>query len=175
MRYGRNSRYFELGMLRYADLMRPGHMNDINFGNQRDQMVEHHIVHRGVRSEPVLAAMRGVPREAFLPQELREFAYEDAPLPIAEGQTISQPYIVAMMTDALELKGGEKVLEIGTGSGYAAAVLSRIAKDVYTVERIGQLAEKAADTLSALGYRNVHVLHADGTLGWPDHAPMMRS
>jgi len=146
-------------------------MYEINFENQRDQMVEHHILHRGVRSEPVLAAMRRVPREAFLPQELKEFAYEDAPLPIAEGQTISQPYIVAMMTDALELEGGEKVLEIGTGSGYAAAVLSLIAKDVYTVERIGQLAEKAAGTLSALGYRNVHVLHADGTLGWPDHAP----
>jgi protein-L-isoaspartate(D-aspartate) O-methyltransferase len=146
-------------------------MNDINFGNQRAQMVERHILHRGVQSEPVLAAMRSVPREAFLPKELREFAYEDSPLPIAEGQTISQPYIVAMMSDALELKGGEKVLEIGTGSGYAAAVLSQIAKDVYTVERIGQLAEKAAATLSTLGYRNVHILHADGTLGWPDHAP----
>ena len=92
--------------------------------------------------------MRSVPREAFLPNELKEFAYEDSPLPIAEGQTISQPYIVAMMTDALELDGGEKVLEIGTGSGYAAAVLSQIAKDVYTVERIGQLAEKAAAPLA---------------------------
>ena len=146
-------------------------MNDVKFANQRTQMVEHHILHRGISSKPVLEAMRGVPREDFLPPELREFAYEDTPLPIAEGQTISQPYIVAMMTDALELDGGEKVLEIGTGSGYAAAVLSRIAKDVYTVERIGQLAEKAAATLSTLGYRNVHVLHADGTLGWPDHAP----
>lgn len=146
-------------------------MNDANFVNQRAQMLERHILHRGVRSEPVLAAMRSVPREAFLPPELREFAYEDTPLPIAEGQTISQPYIVAMMTEALELKGGEKVLEIGTGSGYAAAVLSRIARDVYTVERIGQLAEKAAAVLSTLEYRNVHVLHADGTLGWSDHAP----
>lgn len=146
-------------------------MNDIAFRDRRAEMVAHHIMHRGIHSEPVLAAMRSVPREAFLPEELREFAYEDSPLPIAEGQTISQPYIVAMMTDALELEGGEKVLEIGTGSGYAAAVLSRIAKDVYTVERIGQLAEKAAAALSALGYHNVHVLHADGTLGWPDHAP----
>ncbi len=146
-------------------------MNDIDMRKRRAEMVEHHILHRGIQSEPVLAAMRSVPREAFLPEELEEFAYEDSPLPIAEGQTISQPYIVAMMTDALELEGGEKVLEIGTGSGYAAAVLSRIAKDVYTVERIGQLAEKAAAALSALGYRNVHVLHADGTLGWPDHAP----
>jgi protein-L-isoaspartate(D-aspartate) O-methyltransferase len=146
-------------------------MNDVNFAHQRTQMVERHILHRGIRSEPVLAAMRSVPREQFIPAELREFAYEDTPLPIAEGQTISQPYIVAMMTDALGLEGGEKVLEIGTGSGYAAAVLSQIAKEVYTVERIGQLAEKAAATLSALGYRNVHVRHADGTLGWPDHEP----
>jgi protein-L-isoaspartate(D-aspartate) O-methyltransferase len=115
--------------------------------------------------------MGAVPRETFLPEELWEFAYEDAPLPIAEGQTISQPYIVAMMTEALELEGGEKVLEIGTGSGYAAAVLAQIAKDVYTVERIGQLAEKSAATLARLGYSNVHVLHADGTLGWPEHAP----
>jgi len=146
-------------------------MNDIDMHKRRAEMVEHHIRHRGIRSEPVLTAMRSVPREAFLPEELQEFAYEDSPLPIAEGQTISQPYIVAMMTDAMELEGGEKVLEIGTGSGYAAAVLSRIAKTVYTVERIGQLAEKAAAALSALGYHNVHVLHADGTLGWPDHAP----
>ena len=106
-----------------------------------------------------------------MPEYLWEFAYDDAPLPIAQGQTISQPYIVAMMTEALELQGGEKVLEIGTGSGYAAGILSQIAKDVYTVERIGQLAEKSAAMLARLGYRNVHVLHGDGTLGWPEHAP----
>jgi protein-L-isoaspartate(D-aspartate) O-methyltransferase len=146
-------------------------MNDIDYERRRAQMVEHHIAHRGVRSELVLSAMRNVAREAFLPGHLKEFAYEDAPLPIAEGQTISQPYIVAMMVDALQLNGGDKVLEIGTGSGYAAAVLSRIAKDVYSVERIGQLAEKSASTLAELGYDNVHVLHADGTLGWPEHAP----
>jgi len=134
-------------------------------------MVDRQVAGRGVRSHLVLDAMRTVPREAFLPEPLREFAYEDAPLPIAEGQTISQPYIVALMTEALALKGGEEVLEIGTGSGYAAAVLSRIARNVYTVERIGQLAEKAAATLAQLGYANVHVLHADGTRGWPDHAP----
>jgi protein-L-isoaspartate(D-aspartate) O-methyltransferase len=143
----------------------------MDFEKRRAQLVERYIAHRGVRSQLVLSAMGSVPREAFLPVELREFAYDDSPLPIAEGQTISQPYIVAMMTEALELQGGEKVLEIGTGSGYAAAVLSRIAKDVYTVERIGQLAEKSADILSKLGYGNVHVLHADGTRGWPDHAP----
>jgi protein-L-isoaspartate(D-aspartate) O-methyltransferase len=134
-------------------------------------MVDRHIVGRGLRSRLVLDAMRSVPREAFLPEHLLEFAYEDAPLPIAEGQTISQPYIVALMIEALGLRGGEKVLEIGTGSGYAAAVLSRIAKAVYTVERIGQLAEKAAATLADLGYKNVHVLHADGTRGWAEHAP----
>ena len=146
-------------------------MNKINFAKLRDSMVDLQIARRGVRSHLVLDAMRTVPREAFLPEPLREFAYEDAPLPIAEGQTISQPYIVALMTDALALEGGEKVLEIGTGSGYAAAVLSRIARNVYTVERIGQLAEKAAAALADLGYGNVHVLHADGTRGWPDHAP----
>jgi protein-L-isoaspartate(D-aspartate) O-methyltransferase len=146
-------------------------MNKINFAKLRDGMVDLQIARRGVRSRLVLDAMRTVPREAFLPEPLREFAYEDAPLPIAEGQTISQPYIVALMTDALALEGGEKVLEIGTGSGYAAAVLSRIARNVYTVERIGQLAEKAAAVLAKLGYSNVHVLHADGTRGWPDHAP----
>jgi protein-L-isoaspartate(D-aspartate) O-methyltransferase len=134
-------------------------------------MVEHKIAGRGVHSGAVLEAMRNVPREAFLPEHLRELAYEDAPLPIAEGQTISQPYIVALMAEALQLRGGEEVLEIGTGSGYAAAVLSRIAGNVYTVERIGQLAERAATVLSDLNYRNVHVLHADGTRGWPDHAP----
>lgn len=146
-------------------------MNKIDFAKLRDSMVDLQIARRGVRSHLVLDAMRTVPREAFLPEPLREFAYEDAPLPIAEGQTISQPYIVALMTDALALEGGEKVLEIGTGSGYAAAILSRIARNVYTVERIGQLAEKAAAALADLGYGNVHVLHADGTRGWPDHAP----
>src|ERR1022692_3119053 len=146
-------------------------MNKMDFAALRNGMVDRQVVARGVRSHVVLDALRAVPREAFLPESLQEFAYEDSPLPIAEGQTISQPYIVALMTEALELEEGEDVLEIGTGSGYAAAVLSRIARNVYTVERIGQLAEKAAAVLSTLGYANVHVLHADGTRGWPDHAP----
>ena len=141
------------------------------FRRLRHEMVESAIVARGVRSESVLKAMRDVPRESFLPEQLREFAYEDAPLPIEAEQTISQPYIVAFMTEALGLKGGEKVLEIGAGSGYAAAILSEIAGEVYTVERIGQLAEKAASTLADLGYHNVHVLHGDGSKGWPKHAP----
>ncbi len=144
---------------------------DLEYKKFRDEMVEKSIFARGVRSKLVLDAMRSVPRESFLPTKLREFAYEDAPLPIEEGQTISQPYIVAFMTEALMLRGGEKVLEIGAGSGYAAAVLSEIAADVYTVERHGPLAEKAAATLADLGYDNVHVLHGDGTRGWPAHAP----
>jgi protein-L-isoaspartate(D-aspartate) O-methyltransferase len=142
-----------------------------DFAAQRCAMVEHHIAARGVRSESVLRAMRAVRREEFLPSNLREFAYEDSPLPIANGQTISQPYIVAFMIEALLLEGGEEVLEIGTGSGYAAAILAEIAKNVYSVERIGQLAEKAATTLAKQGYHNVHVMHGDGTRGWPDHAP----
>jgi protein-L-isoaspartate(D-aspartate) O-methyltransferase len=116
----------------------------------RRDMVETAVHARGVRSELVLDAMRSVPRESFLPERLREFAYEDTALPIEEGQTISQPYIVALMTEALVLRGGERVLEIGTGSGYAAAVLSEIAAEIYTVERHGALAEKAAATLADL-------------------------
>ena len=142
-----------------------------DFNKLREKMVENAIVARGVRSKLILNAMRNVPRESFLPAQLREFAYDDNPLPIDEGQTISQPYIVAYMTEALALRGGEKVLEIGAGSGYAAAVLSEIASDVYTVERHGPLAEKAATTLADLGYNNVHVLHGDGTRGWSAHAP----
>jgi protein-L-isoaspartate(D-aspartate) O-methyltransferase len=143
----------------------------IDFVRLRNEMVDDHMVARGVRSQCVLDAMRKVPREMFLPHSLQEFAYEDSPLPIAEGQTISQPYIVAYMIEALALAGGEKVLEIGTGSGYAAAVLAEIAAEVYTVERIGQLAEKAAAALAEQGYDNVHVLHGDGTRGWSEHAP----
>jgi protein-L-isoaspartate(D-aspartate) O-methyltransferase len=141
------------------------------FASLRAEMVERNIVARGVRDALVLEAMRKVPRELFLPNSLREFAYEDSPLPIGGEQTISQPYIVAFMTEALMLRGGEKVLEIGAGSGYAAAVLSEIAADVYTVERLGRLADKAAATLADLGYDNVHILHGDGTRGWPEHAP----
>src|SRR5438477_6756614 len=147
----------------------PGVDSELNA--KRDAMVRRQVEARGVTSPLVLDAMRAVPREAFLPERMREFAYEDAPLPIDEGQTISQPYIVAFMVEALDLKGGETVLEIGTGSGYAAAVLAEIADEVYTVERFSQLAQKATAVLSGLGYRNVHVLHADGTVGWPDHAP----
>lgn len=118
-----------------------------------------------------MQAFKIVPREEFVPDDLKEFSYEDTPLPIGEGQTISQPYIVALMTQSLNLKGGEKVLEIGTGSGYAAAILSQIADKVYSVERIGKIASNAAARIKSLGYTNVHVLHADGTLGCDEHAP----
>ena len=137
----------------------------------RERMVDRQIAARGVRDEKVLAAMRKVPRERFLPSPRGEAAYEDTPLPIGAGQTISQPYVVAYMIECLGLAGGEKVLEIGTGSGYAAAVLAEIAGEVYTIERIPGLAEAAAASLEGLGYDNVHVRCGDGTLGWQDEAP----
>ena len=142
-----------------------------DYSRLREQMVQRQIAGRRVRSEKVLNAMRKVPRERFLPKGQGVWAYDDAPLPIGDGQTISQPYIVAYMTEALALDGGEKVLEIGTGSGYAAAVLAEIAADVYTIERIDGLAIMARTILDNLGYQNVHVRQGDGTLGWPEHAP----
>ena len=151
----------------------PGELK--SFASLREEMVERDIAARGVHDELVLGAMRKVPRELFLPKNLREFAYEDLPLPIAGEQTISQPYIVAFMAESLLLKGGEKILEIGSGSGYAAAVLSEIAAQVYTVERLGQLADKAAATLVDLGYDNVRVLHGDGTRGGWSTPRMMPS
>ena len=142
-----------------------------DYPEQRERMVRCQIAGRGVRSQKVLEAMRKVPRERFLPQGQGVWAYDDAPLPIGDGQTISQPFIVAYMTEALALEGGEKVLEIGTGSGYAAAVLAEIAADVFTIERIEALATMAGTVLDDLGYANVHVRHGDGTLGWPEQAP----
>ena len=147
-------------------------MNEIDLARARERMVERQVARRGVRSHRVLEAMRAVPREAFLAESLREFAYEDSPLPITEGQTISQPYIVALMTEALDLEGGEDVLEIGTGSGYAAAILSPDCP-----QRLHGRAHRAARRKGGLGRSrrsatsNVHVLHADGTRGWADHAP----
>jgi protein-L-isoaspartate(D-aspartate) O-methyltransferase len=134
-------------------------------------MVAAQIEARGIIDPLVLEAMRAVPRERFVPATLVRSAYEDRPLPIGEGQTISQPYIVAVMTQAARLKPGARVLEIGTGSGYGAAVLSRIAAEVYTVERVGVLAAEARGRLAGLGYGTVHVREGDGTLGWAEHAP----
>jgi len=138
---------------------------------RRKQMVANQIEERGLRDPAVLAAMQTVPREAFVSEQYREYAYDDGPLPILEGQTISQPYVVALMTEMLKLKPGDRVLEIGTGSGYAAAVLSRITVEVYTVERLESLVYYARKNLAALGYDNVHVQQGDGTLGWEKHAP----
>lgn len=134
-------------------------------------MVERDLAGRGITDRLVLDAMAEVPREAFVPADLQEFAYEDSPLPIAANQTISQPYIVARMIQALELEGGERVLDIGTGSGYAAAVLSRIVERVYTIERHGELYEYAGRRFRELGYDNIEARHGDGTLGWPEAAP----
>jgi protein-L-isoaspartate(D-aspartate) O-methyltransferase len=141
------------------------------FPERRQAMVASQLAARGIRDDRVLDAMRTVPREAFVPEHLRESAYADSPLPIGAGQTISQPHVVAFMIEVLALKGGEKVLEIGAGSGYAAAVLGQIAGQVYAIERIRELAERARDTLRNLGYHNVQVRHGDGTRGWPEQAP----
>ena len=138
---------------------------------ERNRMVAEQIARRGVNDPSVLEAMRLVPREEFVPADLAEAAYEDGPLPIGYGQTISQPFIVAAMTEAARVKPGDRVLEIGTGSGYGAAVLSKIAAKVYTIERIEALADSAGERLAALGYDNVHVRCGDGTLGWAQHAP----
>jgi protein-L-isoaspartate(D-aspartate) O-methyltransferase len=137
----------------------------------RSRMVINQIEARGVRDPAVLAAMGDVPREAFVPPDLEEFAYEDAPLPIEAGQTISQPYIVALMIAAIEPTPEDRVLEVGTGSGYAAAVLSRIVKEVYTVERHESLARVAEARFARLGYANIRVRVGDGTQGWPEYAP----
>jgi protein-L-isoaspartate(D-aspartate) O-methyltransferase len=134
-------------------------------------MVEEQIVSRGIADPAVLDAMRAVPRQMFVPPAAAEFAHEDTPLPIEEGQTISQPYVVALMAAALKLTPRDRALEIGAGSGYAAAVLSRIAAEVYAIERHAALAELASRRMKDLGFDNVHVLHGDGTLGWPEHAP----
>jgi protein-L-isoaspartate(D-aspartate) O-methyltransferase len=142
-----------------------------NFSEKRRQMVEQQIRGRDVNDQAVLAAMRKVERHLFVPAYHSAFAYNDSPLPIGAGQTISQPFIVAYMTEAAEVSPSEKVLEIGTGSGYQAAILGEIAKEVYTIEIIPELADSARATLSKLGYKNVFAKTGNGYLGWPEHAP----
>jgi protein-L-isoaspartate(D-aspartate) O-methyltransferase len=137
----------------------------------REEMVAAQIEARGVRDARTLAAMRKVPRHLFVPPDLAGVAYGDSPLPIGQGQTISQPYIVAFMTEALGLRGGETVLEVGTGSGYQAAVLSLLAREVYSIEIVAELGRNAALTLSRLGYRNVITRIGDGYQGWEENAP----
>jgi protein-L-isoaspartate(D-aspartate) O-methyltransferase len=134
-------------------------------------MVETQMLARDITDEDVLAAMEAVPRHEFVPPEFVGQAYEDHPLPIGYGQTISQPYIVALMTQLLKIKRGDKVLEIGTGSGYQAAILGQLTDEVYTVEIIRELADLAEERLKRLGYANVHVKNADGYYGWEEHAP----
>lgn len=141
------------------------------YDDLRRKMVEEQLVERGITDERVLAAMSAIKRHLFIPAQSRCLAYEDHPVKIEEGQTISQPYIVALMTELLRLKPGMKVLEVGTGSGYQAAVLAEIVKEVYTIELIESL-EKRSDSLFALlGYENIHTRHGDGYLGWEEHAP----
>jgi protein-L-isoaspartate(D-aspartate) O-methyltransferase len=144
-------------------------MRDLDM--RREIMIERDLKGRGIYDPEVLVAMREVPREEFVPAELAEQAYEDYPLPIDEGQTISQPYMVAYMAESLELEPTERVLEIGTGSGYSAAVLSRLVAEVYTVEHFATLAKSAGERLQRLGFDNIRIFVGDGTLGWPELAP----
>ena len=142
-----------------------------SFQRERDHMVQVQIAGRGIRDERVLRAMRSVPREHFVDEHLAPFAYDDAPLPIGAGQTISQPFMVACMVEAAAIGPGDAVLEVGTGSGYAAAVLAEIAASVYSIERLEALTQAARERLDALAYANIHLRTGDGTLGWPEAAP----
>lgn len=142
-----------------------------NFEVLRKKMVEKQLINRGIKDKNVIEAFRKVPREDFVDEEYKKSAYDDGPLPIGSGQTISQPYIVALMIDSLNLNADDKVLEIGTGSGYAAAVLSKIVNEVYTIEKIDKLAEKAKERFKKLNYTNISIKLGDGTLGWAENAP----
>jgi protein-L-isoaspartate(D-aspartate) O-methyltransferase len=141
------------------------------FAEQRERMVREQIEGRGIRNPDVLRALRATPRHLFVPASLRDYAYGDQPLPIGLGQTISQPYVVALMTELLAPAKTDRVLEIGTGSGYQAAVLAAMVKQVYTIEIVGELAKSARERLAAMGYRNVTVRQGDGYQGWPEEAP----
>jgi protein-L-isoaspartate(D-aspartate) O-methyltransferase len=151
-----------------------GCSSEDTLGEQRERMVRDQIEARGIRDADVLRAMRTTPRHLFVPENLREYAYWDHALPIGLGQTISQPYIVALMTELLAAKKTDRVLEIGTGTGYQAAVLAGLAKHVYTIEIIGELANSARERLAAMGFRNVTVRQGDGYRGWPEEAPFDR-
>jgi len=146
-------------------------MNYKNYKKMCEDMVEHQILSRGILNEKLLKVMKQVPRHLFVPKSMRIRAYDDTPLPIGYGQTISQPYMVALMTDILELRGTEKVLEIGGGSGYQAAILSKLAEKVITIERVKELAERTKRLLRKHGYNNVSVIHGDGTNGYKKEAP----
>lgn len=144
---------------------------DEKYGVLRSEMVQEQIVPRGIDDPAILDAMLKVPRHKFVPEDMVDLAYEDHPLPIGYGQTISQPFIVALMTQALDPEPGQRILEIGTGSGYQAAVLADLGVEVYTIEIISELADQATKRLDELGYTNIHTLNADGYFGWEDFAP----
>ncbi len=146
----------------------------MDFKELREYMVETQLIPRGIKDERVLDAMRKVPRHLFVDEYMQYKAYDDMALPIGEDQTISQPYMVAVMTELLQLKGDERVLEVGTGSGYQAAILAELSKEIFTVERIAVLAKKAEERFRSLGYSNVYVRIGDGTLGWPEESPFNR-
>ena len=146
-------------------------MEEDKYAQARNQMVNTQLIPRGIRDPRVLAAMRRVPRHRFVPSPLWDQAHNDYPLPIGEDQTISQPYIVALMVQELRAGPTDRVLDVGAGSGYQAAVLSRLAKHVYAIERLPELADQASSLLADLGYRNVTIRLGDGTLGWPEEAP----
>lgn len=142
-----------------------------DFAAERQRMVQQQLMKHGIKDGRVLAAMAKVPRDEFVPADVKASSYADQPLPIGEGQTISQPYVVAFMTEQLRLSSGDRVLEVGTGSGYQAAILAELVAEVYTIEIIAPLAKNAEATLQRLGYKNVHVTTGDGYKGWPEYAP----
>jgi protein-L-isoaspartate(D-aspartate) O-methyltransferase len=144
---------------------------EFDYSSARERMISNQLIPRGIKDERVLEAMRTVPRHLFIPSDLRSIAYSDAPLPIGNRQTISQPYIVALMTELLELEGAERVLEVGTGSGYQAAILATLAKEIYTVERISELAQNARMVFQELEIENIQIFERDGSLGLPEFAP----
>ncbi|OOP57546.1 MAG: protein-L-isoaspartate O-methyltransferase [Candidatus Brocadia carolinensis] len=146
-------------------------MDEDAFTRQRKRMVEEQIAYRDIKDKRVLEAMESVPRHLFIPEEVRFSSYYDQPVPIGFGQTISQPYIVAFMTELLQTRTGDVVLEVGTGSGYQAAVLARLVKQLYTIELVEELGKDARKRLKTLGYDNVDVMIGDGYKGWPEHAP----
>jgi protein-L-isoaspartate(D-aspartate) O-methyltransferase len=150
---------------------KPANVPALDFAAERERMVRQQVAMRGVNETRLLAAMRKVPRDQFIPEAVRNLAYTDQPLPIGHDQTISQPFIVAFMTEKLQLRPTDRVLEIGTGSGYQAAILAELAREVYTIEIVAPLGERAQGTLQRLGYKNVHVKIGDGYQGWPEEAP----
>jgi protein-L-isoaspartate(D-aspartate) O-methyltransferase len=150
---------------------KPAHVPARDFAAERERMVRQQVAMRGVTETRLLAAMRKVRRDQFVPEAVRDLAYTDQPLPIGHDQTISQPFIVAFMTEKLQLRPTDRVLEIGTGSGYQAAILAELAREVYTIEIVAPLGERAKTTLQRLGYKNIHLKIGDGYQGWPEEAP----